>query len=204
MLYRDLWSVSCNNLYWKIIYKIPGKTDTVLLRCVQIWAESLVFLWNLRRNSDIGTYLLFSSPITSTPIPNLHCQKKFSLLQFNLCYTALLLLLLLSSFSRVRLCAIPQTAAHQASPSLGFSRQEHWSGLPFPFPVRKLEKFQSKVKSESEVAQSRPTLSDPMDCSPPGSSVHVIFQARVLEWGAIAFSSYAALVTSNSLWLYGL
>ena len=45
-----------------------------------------------------------------------------------------------------------------------------------------------KVKSESEVAQSCLTLSDPMDCSPPGSSIHEIFQARVLEWGAIAFS----------------
>ena len=45
-----------------------------------------------------------------------------------------------------------------------------------------------KVKSESEVAQSCPTLSNPMDCSPPGSSIDGIFQARVLEWGAIAFS----------------
>ena len=45
-----------------------------------------------------------------------------------------------------------------------------------------------KVKSESEVTQSCPTLSDPMDCSLPGSSIHGIFQARVLEWGAIAFS----------------
>ena len=45
-----------------------------------------------------------------------------------------------------------------------------------------------KVKSESQVAQWCPTLSDPMDCSLPGSSVHGIFQARVLEWGAIAFS----------------
>ena len=45
-----------------------------------------------------------------------------------------------------------------------------------------------KVKSESEVTQSCPTLSDPMDCSPPGSSVHGICQARVLEWGVIAFS----------------
>ena len=45
-----------------------------------------------------------------------------------------------------------------------------------------------KVKSESEVAQSCPTLSDPMDCSLPGSSIHGILQARVLEWGAIAFS----------------
>ena len=46
-----------------------------------------------------------------------------------------------------------------------------------------------KVKSESEVVQSRPTLSDPMDCSLPGSSIHGIFQARVLEWGAVAFST---------------
>ena len=46
-----------------------------------------------------------------------------------------------------------------------------------------------KVKSESEVAQSYPTLSNPMDCSPPGSSIHGIFQARVLEWCAIAFST---------------
>ena len=45
-----------------------------------------------------------------------------------------------------------------------------------------------KVKTESEVAQLGPTLSDPMDCRPPGSSIHGIFQARVLEWGAIAFS----------------
>ena len=45
-----------------------------------------------------------------------------------------------------------------------------------------------KVKSESEVVQSRPTLSDPMDCSLPGSSAHGIFQARILEWIAIAFS----------------
>ena len=50
-----------------------------------------------------------------------------------------------------------------------------------------------KVKSESEVAQSCPTLSDPMDCSLAGSSIHGIFQARVLEWGAIAFSEYKSL-----------
>ena len=46
-----------------------------------------------------------------------------------------------------------------------------------------------KVKSESEVTQSCPTLSDPMDCSPPGSSVHGILQAKVLEWVAIVFSN---------------
>ena len=52
-----------------------------------------------------------------------------------------------------------------------------------------------KEKSESEVAQSCPTLSDPMDCSLPGSSVHGIFQARALEWGAIALS--VILVQAN-------
>ena len=57
-----------------------------------------------------------------------------------------------------------------------------------------------KVKSESEVSQSCPTLSDPMDCSPQGSSVHGIFQARVLEYlekGAIAFSTSEASVSFN-------
>ena len=137
----------------------------------------------------------------------------------------LLLLLLLSRFSHVQLCATPQMAAQQAPLSLGFSRQEHWSGLPCPSPMPESEvasvvsdslrprRWQParfpcpwdspgkntgvgchfllqciRVKSESEVAQSCPTLSDPMDGSLPGSWVHGIFQARVLEWGAIAFS----------------
>ena len=60
-----------------------------------------------------------------------------------------------------------------------------------------------KVKSESEVAQSYPTLSDPMDCSPPGSSVHGIFQARVLEWGAIAFSVRVRGQIQFQLFSYG-
>ena len=51
-----------------------------------------------------------------------------------------LLLLLLNCFSRVQLCATPQTAAHQAPPSLGFSRQEPWSGLPFPSPMHESKK----------------------------------------------------------------
>ena len=84
----------------------------------------------------------------------------------------MLLLLLLSLQSCPTLCD-PIDGSHQAPLSLGFSRQEHWSGLPFLSPVM-------KVKSESEVAQSCLTLSDPMDCSPPGFSVHGIFQARVL------------------------
>ena len=92
-----------------------------------------------------------------------------------------MLLLLLSRFSHVRLCATSQTAAHQAPPSLGFSRQEYWSGLHFLLQC-------VKVKSESEVAQLCPTLCNLMDCSLRGSSVHGILQARVLEWGACAFA----------------
>ena len=84
----------------------------------------------------------------------------------------LLLLLLLNHFSSVQLCVTPQMAAQQAPPSLGFSRQEHWSGLPFPSPMR-----------ESEVAQSCWTLSDPMDYSLPGSSVHGIFPGKSTEVG---------------------
>ena len=87
----------------------------------------------------------------------------------------LLLLLLLSRFSRVRLCATPQTAAHHPWDSPGKN-----TGVSCHFLLQCM-----KVKSESEVAQSCPTLSDHMDCSLPGSSIHGIFQARVLEWVAI-------------------
>ena len=71
--------------------------------------------------------ILISSPTTPTP-------------QIGKGQNSLLLLLLLSHFSRVQLCATPWTAAYQAPPSLGFSRQEHWSGLPFPSPVNEREK----------------------------------------------------------------
>ena len=93
-----------------------------------------------------------------------------------------LLLLLLSRFSHVRLCATQWTAAHQAPPVPGIlqTRTLEWVAISFSNAW--------KVKNESEVAQSCPTLSDPMDCSLPGSSIHEIFQARVLEWDAIAFS----------------
>ena len=93
----------------------------------------------------------------------------------------LLLLLLLSRFSRVRLCATPETAAHQAPRPWDSPGKNTGVGCHFLLQCM-------KVKSESEVAQSCPTLSGLMDCSLPGSSVHGIFQARVLEWGAIAFS----------------
>ena len=91
------------------------------------------------------------------------------------------LLLLLSHFSRVRLCA-----THRRQPT---RLPRPWdspgknTGVGCHFLLQCM-----KVKSDSEVAQSCLTLSDHMDCSPSGSSIHGIFQARVLEWGAIAFS----------------
>ena len=131
-------------------------------------------------------------------------------------------------FSRQEYRSGVPLAAYQAPPSMGFSRQEYCSGVPLPSPCHMAmlcyaKSLQSdsvrphrqqptrlphpwdsprkntgvgchfllqcmKVKSEREVAQSCPTLSDLMDCSLPRSSIHGIFQARVLEWGAIAFN----------------
>ena len=94
---------------------------------------------------------------------------------------SLLLPLLLSRFSRVRLYATPQMAAHQAPRPWDSPGKNSGVGCHFLLQCM-------KVKSESEVTKPCPTLRDPTDCSPPGSSAHGIFQARVLEWGAIAFS----------------
>ena len=68
------------------------------------------------------------------------CKELDTTEQLNNNNAVYLLLLLLSRFSRVSHCATPETAAHQAPPSLGFSRQEHWSGLPFPSPMHESEK----------------------------------------------------------------
>ena len=104
------------------------------------------------------------------------------------------MLLLLSRFSPVRLCATPQMAAHQAPPSLGFSRQEHWSGVPLPSQLLLNWRWQENITAPSNWAtakslQSYPTLWDPIDSSPPGSPVPGILQARTLEWVAISFSN---------------
>ena len=94
------------------------------------------------------------------------------------------LLLLLSCFSRVWLCATPETAAHQAPPSLGFSRQEHWSGLPFPSPMHESEKWKwsrSVVSDSERPHRLQPTrLFHPWDF--PGKSTavgcHCLLQLR--------------------------
>ena len=102
-------------------------------------------------------------------------------------------LLLLSHFSRVRLCE-----THRRQPT----RLPHpWdspgknTGVGCHFLLQRM-----KVKSEREVAQSCPTLRDPMDCSLPGSSVHGIFQARVLEWGVIAFAWWCWALLNLLVW----
>ena len=94
----------------------------------------------------------------------------------------LLLLLLLSLFS----CVSNSMRPHRRQPT----RLHHPWGSPGKNTGVGCHLLLQciKVKSESEVAQSCPTLRDPMDCSPPDSPIHGIFQARVLEWGGIAFS----------------
>ena len=100
------------------------------------------------------------------------------------CMLLLLLLLLLRHFSRVRLCATQRRQPTRLSSLLcPWDSPGKNTGVGCHFLLQCM-----KVKSESEVAQSCPTLRDPMDCSLPGSSIHGIFQATVLEWGAIAFS----------------
>ena len=146
-----------------------------------------MYEWQSKDTGKTVTNMGFITPERTTILQRSKWQQSKPLLGSRQTWSQIkvidtrLLLLLLSRFSRVWLCATPETAAHQAPPSLGFSRQEHWSGLPFPSPMHESEKWKG---SRSVVSNS----SDRMDCSPPGSSIHGIFQARVLEWGAIAFS----------------
>ena len=92
------------------------------------------------------------------------------------------MLLLLSHFSRVWLLVTPWTEAYQGPPSMGFSRQEYWSGVPSPSPI-------SYTAAAAKSLQSCPTLCNPIDGSPAGSPVPGILQARTLEWVAISFSN---------------
>ena len=94
----------------------------------EYWSGSLSLLW--RKNF----------PPQELNWSLLHCRR----ILYQLSYQgspSQCVLLLLSHFGRVRLCATPQTAGHQAPPSLGLSRQEHWSGLPFPSPMHESEKW---------------------------------------------------------------
>ena len=86
-------------------------------------------LWKILRELGIPDHLTYL-------LRNLYAGQKSTVKTIN----GKVLLLLLSCFSRVQLCVTPQTAAYQAPPSLGFSRQEHWSRLPFPSPMYESEK----------------------------------------------------------------
>ena len=94
-----------------------------------------------------------------------------------------MLLLLFSRLVVSESFVIPWTAAYQAPPSMGFSRQEFWSGVPLPSPSAKA------AAAAAASLQSCPTLCNPTDGSPPGSSVPGILEARILEWVAISFSN---------------
>ena len=132
------------------------------------WRELDVVLWNtnwMHVLSAAGWEMVNSEKCIE------HQTKGWHSAEFQL----LLLLLLLSRFSRVWLCATPQTAAHQAPPSLGFSRQEHWSGLSFPSPIHESEKWKwsnSVVYDSSRLHGLQPTrLPCPWDF--PGKSTGV-------------------------------
>ena len=154
--------VDCNKL-WKTLQEM-GQPDhlTCLLRNLHEGQEATEPDMELRTGSKLRE----------------ECVKAVCCQPVSLMY----MLLLLSCFSCVRLCA-----THRWQPT---RLPRPWdspgknTGVGCHFLLQCM-----KVKSESEVAQSCLTLSDPMDCSLPGSSVHGIFQARVLEWGAIAFSN---------------
>ena len=120
----------------------------------------------------------------------------------------LLLLLLLSRFSHVRLCVTPETAAHQASPSLGFSRQEHWSGLPFPSPMHESEKWKwsrSVVSDSSRPHGLQPTAYQ----APPSMGFSrqeywsgVPWRLRVQNYSKLVWSSsYRREWTCVGLWI---
>ena len=111
--------------------------------------DAMIFVfacWVLSHNMTGYTLVVSFTTCRCGRINNYNMQVQvLSLIWDSLTFTSSFclpsVLLLLSRFSRVRLCVTPQTAAHQAPPSLGFSRQEHWSGLPFPSPVHESEKW---------------------------------------------------------------
>ena len=107
-------------------------------------------------------------------------------------FALLLLLLLLSRFSRVQLYATLETAAHQASPSLGFSRQEHWSGLPFPSPMHEGEKWKgsrSVVSKSSRPHGLQPTRLLRLWDFPGRNGVGCHCLLRYLHYMEVVFSS---------------
>ena len=143
--------LSCSVLWGKIIYPwVNIRQKVMAFYCVQPPSVYYLHLADVLLNVDsflLGGDRAASSiqnpgwfPFASPDFPHGHHRVHRCHEEASCSHTSGLLLLLLSHFSRVRLSATPSTAAHQAPPSLGFSRQEHWSGLPFPSPMQESEK----------------------------------------------------------------
>ena len=128
------------------LMKVKEESEKIGLKLniqkTKIMASGFITSWQIDGETmeTVTDFILRGSKITADGDCS-HEIKRRLLLGRKAMTNLLLLLLLLSRFSRVRLCATPETAAHQAPPSLGFSRQEHWSGLPFPSPMHESEKW---------------------------------------------------------------
>ena len=130
IFWMQMWFIVLINCY-SIMQNLRFRRKKILRR---LWTLLLIFLLN--RSIFFKISLQYNWHVTLVSDAQ-HTDSKFVRI---VSWLAQLLLLLLSRFSRVWPCATPQTAAHQAPLSLGFSRQEHWSGLPFPSPVHENEK----------------------------------------------------------------
>ena len=173
-----------NYLHWffsSVSWLDPGWFHTSLvLTSIEIassWASfCYIDYFSVYSANGSSSFQAYQLPvIQGTVLPSLLLSSLPTLTSLSWWWCHPCLLLLLSHFSRVRLCATPETAAHQALPSLGFSRQEHWSGLPFPSPVHESEKWKwscSVVSDSSRPHGLQPTrLLCPWDF--PGKSTGV-------------------------------
>ena len=141
-MYKIMWSANIGSftfffMMWKAfisfscIITLTGTFSNMLDRSGHpyfVFKEKYIYSFSIIYDGFFGWCLISGR---GSSLLFLECWEKI----------ILMLLLLLSRFSRVRLCATPETAAHQAPPSLGFSRQEYWSGLPFPSPMHESEKW---------------------------------------------------------------
>ena len=135
----------------------PRWLGKVIRRSHDIFVKYVNISWEFYKNDQKESHKLLNFQISS----KLQTRRFVICVLFSLSFSAAAAKLLQS-------CPTPQMEALQAPPSLGFSRQEHWSGLPFPSPMHESEKWKG---NRSVVSDS----SDPMDCSLPGSSVYGIF-----------------------------
>ena len=149
--------------------QIEQREQNIFKSCIKLQIEKSSWIRKKpkRKNLLWGKMLIFYKYIFET----IKWYKLYHLyLHIHFTYINICLLLLLSRFSHVQLCATPQMAAYQAPPSLGFSRQEHWSGLPFPSPIHESEVTQLSDSQQPHGLQPTKLL-HPWDL--PGKSTGV-------------------------------